>query len=297
VELNSEGFRPLTLRRDDVCSRCGAVLVAGTRALWNSSKRLVICTKSHTENVMSPDRNVGEVNEDESTPDQVTYDKGKAGGSAMAKHDHLVQAREERVMARVPRFPKVGKLLLAVYDEPQSTKVWETGAEGEIAIGRLLDSLAEKYGFLVIHDRLIPKSKANIDHIAITKSGVIVIDAKNYQGTVQVKDQSGFFSAPDPQLWVGRRNCMKLVTGMKHQVDVVKATLSKNEIDAPVVGVLAFYAASWSTYKFMRVQEEIEGVLINSKGIEPIVARPGDLSAEQIDHVTRVLALQLKSAV
>lgn len=282
------------MRRDDVCSRCGDVLLVGTKALWNPSKRLVMCVKPHSEGVLLNDQDVHEVIGDDSVPEEVAYDKGKAGGSAMAKHDHLVEAREKRVMARAP---KIGKLLLAVYGDPQSTKAWETGAEGEIAIGHLLDSLAEKYGFLVIHDRLIPRSKANIDHIAITQSGVIVIDAKNYQGTVQVKDQSGFFSTPDLQLWVGRRNCMKLVTGMKHQVEVVKAILSKYDVDVPVVGVLAFYAASWGTYKFMRVQEEVDGVLINSKGIEPIVARQGALCAEQIKHVTRILATQLKSAV
>jgi hypothetical protein len=256
-----------------------------------------MCTKAHdeiptpTESDVEHDGAVGPVTE------ELDYDKGRAGGSAIAKHENLVQAREERVMARFTKFPKVGKLLLAVYDEPPSTKAWETGAVGEIAIGRRLDSLAQTHGFLVIHDRLIPKTRANIDHIAITQSGVIVIDAKNYEGIVQVKDDSGFFSAPDPQLWVGRRNCMKLVAGMKRQVDVVKTVLNKNGVDVPVVGVLAFYAASWSTYKFMRAQEEIDGVLINSKGIETIVVRPGDLGSDQIEAITRLLATQLKPAV
>jgi len=295
--LNSEGFRPLTLRRDDVCSLCGDTLLVGTKALWNPSKRLVMCLNLHSESPLSSDQDVHVMIGEDASLNEVAYDKGKAGGSAMAKGDHLIKAREERVMSRFKKFPKIGKLVLAVSDEPQSTRAWEAGAEGEIAIGRQLDLLAEKYKFLVIHDRLIPKSKANIDHIAITQSGVIVIDAKNYQGTVQVKDQSGFFSAPDPQLWVGRRNCMKLVSGMKHQVDIVKAILSKQSIDIPVIGILAFYAADWSTYKFMRVQEEIDGVLINSKGIEPIVTRQGALNAEQIELVTRVLATQLKSAV
>ena len=222
-----------------------------------------------------------------------THERGKAGASAMAEHDRRAKKREDRVMARAPR---IGKLLLAIYDDPQSTKAWEVGAEGEIAIGRYLDSLAEKYEFLVLHDRLIPKSRANIDHIAITKSGIFVIDAKNYQGTIQIRDQSGFFSAPNPKLWVGKRNCMKLIDGMKHQVEVVKAVLSDHHIEMPVVGVLAFYLADWGTYKFMRKQEVIDGVLINSKGIEPIVSKLGTHLPEELKMVSRLLAGALKVA-
>ena len=39
-----------------------------------------------------------------------------------------------------------------------------------------------------------PGSRANIDHVAITRSGVFVIDAKNYTGKVQKIDKGGWFS-------------------------------------------------------------------------------------------------------
>lgn len=225
-------------------------------------------------------------------PDSEGYNKGKAGGSAQTKHDHLVAAREKRVTTK---FPRIGKFLLAVSDEPQSTKAWAVGAIGEVAVGGNLDSLAEKYKFFVLHDRSIPKSRANIDHIAITQSGVIVIDAKNYRGTIEIKDNSGLFSKPDSQLWVGRRNCMKLVTGMKHQIEIVQQFLVKEKIEIPVIGVLAFYEATWGSYKFMRKQEVIDGVLINSIGIEPIVNQPGAVGTAQMEQVTMLLATHFKS--
>lgn len=293
MTLSSEGFRTLTLRRDGKCSNCGIELSVGVEALWNPSKRIVWCLDHQTfegEHLKHPVLR-GPVGEEVSEID--THERGKAGASAMAEHDRRAKKREDRVMARAPR---IGKLLLAIYDDPQSTKAWEVGAEGEIAIGRYLDSLAEKYEFLVLHDRLIPKSRANIDHIAITKSGIFVIDAKNYQGTIQIRDQSGFFSAPNPKLWVGKRNCMKLIDGMKHQVEVVKAVLSDHHIEMPVVGVLAFYLADWGTYKFMRKQEVIDGVLINSKGIEPIVSKLGTHLPEELKMVSRLLAGALKVA-
>lgn len=219
--------------------------------------------------------------------------QGIAGGSAKAENERRMKKREERVNAR---FPRAGKYILALTDEPQSTKAWKVGAEGEIAIGKLLDSYAVKYGFKVIHDRLIPRSRANIDHIAVTRAGIFVIDAKNYQGTIRIKDDSGFFSAPDPKLWVGSRNCMKLIDGMKRQTTIVKEILNKSSIDMPVIGVLAFYMADWETFKFMRKQEEVQGVLINSKGIEPIVSREGPYLVGEIDGVARLLASTLISA-
>lgn len=39
---------------------------------------------------------------------------------------------------------------------------------------------------LMLHDRRIPRSRANIDHIAIATSGVRVIDVKRYKGKVQI---------------------------------------------------------------------------------------------------------------
>lgn len=219
--------------------------------------------------------------------------QGIAGASARAKNEHLIKRRKERV---TKKFPRAGKYILALTNEPQSTRAWEVGAEGEVAIGKLLDSLATKYEFRVLHDRLIPKSRANIDHLAITKFGVFVIDAKNYQGVVRVQDKSGFFEKNAPELWVGKRNCMKLVAGMKRQTSIVKEILQDNSIEFPVVGVLAFYAADWGTFKFLRTQLEVDGVLINSKGIEAIVSREGSRSAQEVDAVTHCLATELISA-
>jgi len=211
----------------------------------------------------------------------------------MAENERRVKKREERV---TKRFPRAGKYILALTDEPQSTKAWKIGAEGEVAIGKLLDSLAVKYGFRVLHDRLIPKTRANIDHLAITKFGVFVIDAKNYQGVVRIKDNSGFFEKSAPELWVGKRNCMKIVAGVKKQTSIVKRILEDDSIECPVVGVLAFYAADWETFRFLRAQLEVDGVLINSKGIEAILSREGMLSTEEMDAATYSLATKLVPA-
>lgn len=43
------------------------------------------------------------------------------------------------------------------------------------------------------HDRRIPPTRANIDHIVIAPTGVYVIDAKNYTGRAQLSIKGGIF--------------------------------------------------------------------------------------------------------
>ena len=63
------------------------------------------------------------------------------------------------------------------------------GAEGERLTGRVLDKLD---GYVVLHDRKIPGSAANIDHVAIGPGGVFVVGSKNYKGEVTVKGDDLF---------------------------------------------------------------------------------------------------------
>ena len=286
-----QDWKQLNLRRGGVCVTCKLSLQAGTTALWSRSQRIVSCTV-HSPTTDSTLENV-ELEAVTPTKLEMTISQGNAGGSARVENERRIKRRKKRV---TKRFPRAGKLILAFTDEPQSTRAWEVGAEGEVAFGKELDSLAIKYGFRVLHDRLIPRSRANIDHLAITKYGVFVIDAKNYQGVVRVKDSSSFFEKSAPELWVGKRNCMKLVAGVKNQISIVNEVLQGNSLMFPVVGVLAFNAAKWETFKILRSQLEVDGVLINSKGIEAIVSREGSLSTQEMDAATQCLATKLVSA-
>lgn len=293
MAISNQDWKRLKLRRDGVCATCGIPLLTGNLALWSPTQRRVACVDHPQQGIVIVEKE--KTHTEVVVPKELKTPIGKsiAGGSAMAENERRVKKREERV---TKRFPKAGKYILALTDEPQSTKAWKVGAEGEVAIGKLLDSLAIKYGFRVLHDRLIPKTRANIDHLAITKFGVFVIDAKNYQGVVRIRDNSGFFEKSAPELWVGKRNCTKIVSGVKKQTSIVMNILKDDSIEIPVVGVLAFYSANWETFKFLRTQLEVDGVLINSKGIEAILSRDGVLSADEMDAATYSLAIKLVSA-
>jgi Nuclease-related domain len=119
------------------------------------------------------------------------------------------------------RHPRLGKLILAVSDEPQAERSWGKGAVGEEALGAKLNKLASERR-VMLHDRRIPGSRANIDHIAVTPGGVLVIDAKRYSGAVEKRNVGGIFRS-DIRLYVGRREYTKLLHGSEDQAEVVGA--------------------------------------------------------------------------
>jgi Nuclease-related domain len=92
--------------------------------------------------------------------------------------------------------------------------------------------------------------RANIDHIAITRTGIYAIDAKKYAGKVQCVDKGGWFST-DWRLYVGRRDCTKLVLGMAKQVDAIRTAMGQpliEEFDLKVHPALCFVDSEWGLF-------------------------------------------------
>ncbi len=70
----------------------------------------------------------------------------------------------------------------------RSAALWEQGAQGEQAVAGALAGLPQ--GWIALHDLAWPgRPKANIDHVVIGPGGVFVVDAKNWSGGVEVRDQ------------------------------------------------------------------------------------------------------------
>ena len=62
---------------------------------------------------------------------------------------------------------------------------WQRGAFGEERTARLLAALPGRY--VVLHDRRVPGSRANIDHLVIGPTGVWVVDTKVYRASLEVR--------------------------------------------------------------------------------------------------------------
>jgi hypothetical protein len=93
----------------------------------------------------------------------------------------------------------------------------------------------------VLHDRCIPGTRANIDHIAVTPTGVFVIDAKKYRGRPHLNVEGGILRPRVEKLLVGNRDCSRVLEGVIKQVDVVRDL----GCDVPLHGVLCFVEADW----------------------------------------------------
>lgn len=162
-------------------------------------------------------------------------DSGTAGGSARREHDRRRAAREQRVLAKHPR---IGRAALALGGQPGHERAWARGAEGEETVAR---SLQKRCGdeVVLLHDRRIPGSRANIDHLAIAPSGVWVIDTKRYSGKVAV-------SRPllgKAKLTIAGRDRSTLADGLTGQVELVAHAVAEITPGVSVHGALCFVDA------------------------------------------------------
>lgn len=174
-------------------------------------------------------------------------------------------------------------------DEPQPTTAWDQGAIGEEALGQGLNKLSSE-NVRVLHDRRIPGTRANIDHIAVTPSGIYVIDAKKYKGRPSLKIEGGILRPRVEKLLVGTRDQTKLVDGVLTQVDVVRAIVG----DAiPVTGVLCFIEADWPLIGGTFTTRGVE--VLWPRRLYPRLAAGGPL-AWRVDDLQHELASALPPA-
>ncbi|HEU6443737.1 MAG TPA: nuclease-related domain-containing protein [Gaiellaceae bacterium] len=181
--------------------------------------------------------------------------------------------------------------------EPQPTVAWAQGARGERLLGEYLETLHDGETVIVLHDRHTPGSRANVDHIAVTRSGgVWAIDAKNYTGKVQRIDKGGWLST-DERLYVGRRDCSKLVAGMARQVDPIKRAIGEpvmQELDVTVRAALCFVDAEWSLFA---KPFALDGVWIGwAKALGAPLQAEGALAPEHVRLLARRVADALPPA-
>lgn len=218
----------MRLRYAGVCRLCGTDLPAKADAIYErgtKTVRCVECAPAVTTSVVAP-----------SQPGPVPS-PSIAGSSARREYERRKAKDEQRLRQK---WGRLGGVAVALSDERQSTKAWAIGAVGEERLGARLDACASP-SLAVLHDRRIPGSRANIDHLAITPSGIWVVDAKRYTGRPQLKIEGGILRPRVETLLVGRRNCTKIVDGVLKQVDVVRGIVD----DVPVTGALCFVDADW----------------------------------------------------
>jgi len=278
-------LKKLRLRYAGTCVVCGAALAQGAPALYDKASKTVRCVVCPNVAALAPIvaessavDPVAELVHDERT----SIDFGAAGASAQREHDRRAAKREERVKERFGR--RFGGLLLAVVDEPQSTRAWALGALGE---RKLAEALADVSDIVVLHDRKVPGTRGNIDHLVIAPGGLFVVDAKRYKGRLQIRDKGGLFRT-DKRLYVGGRDCSHLADNMGWQVKAVETLLESVDCKVAITPVLCFLEVEWP---LLFAPESFHGVRLESpRSLRKLVTRTQILDAGEIDKLAHVLA-------
>jgi hypothetical protein len=223
----------MKLRYAGVYRLCGMELPAKQEVVYERATKTVRCVECLTDAVVAEG-----VSGAEPAPVEATLEEaGVPGSSARREYERRKAKDEERLRQK---WGRLGGIAVVLSDEKQSTKAWATGAVGEERLGARLDALVSE-SIAVLHDRRIPGSKANIDHIAITAAGIWVIDAKRYKGRPELRIEGGILRPRVEKVLVGRRDCTKLVDGVLRQVDLVRELVG----NIPVTGALCFIEADW----------------------------------------------------
>lgn len=266
---NEPGLRTIRVRYEGACVVCGTVLPAGATARWHRPTKTLRCVECP-----SPEP---------STPEAAPVDVGVAGASAQREYDRRQAKRESAVRERFGR--RLGTLIVAATPVPQSTLAWRQGARGETALAK---GLADVPGIRVLHDRRVPRTRGNIDHLVVAPAGVFVIDAKHLTGRIEIRDVGPFFRR-EPRLYVGGRDRSYLAEGMGWQVDAVRGVLdSVARSELAVHPVLCFVDGDWP---LLFPPDSFAGVRLESpRSLRRLILDGSALKAEEIDTVAGTLA-------
>ena len=280
--------RFLRLRYPARCAVCEAPVEARTQAWWFAATKEVVCT-SCTPTALAND---GQTVESATSPaaEAGLISEGVAGGSAAREYRRRHDRREQHIRTA---HPKLGGLILAATGDPHSTVAWGRGAIGEQQLGARLTALAHER-LVILHDRRLPGSRANLDHLAIAASGVYVIDSKRYSGRVEKRNHGNIFRA-DHRLYVGKRDCTKLVHGAENQAQAVREALSpRGHADVPVRPVVCFIDSDWGIFASPLMFGTV--VVTWPKSLYAILNSDGDTDTASIQTVAHTIAAAFPAA-
>ena len=154
---------------------------------------------------------------------------------------------------------------------------------GEPKVGPMLEKLA---GGRVV----VLRGRADIDHLAIGRAGVFVIDMKRDSGRIGVERRGGLLRPRTSHLVVGGRDRTTLVDGVLAQAATVRALL---DASVPVRPVLCFVDGDWP----LRARLEVRGVpILWPRRVAKLCRGHGPLAAERVQAVADGLAARLPIA-
>jgi hypothetical protein len=179
-----------------------------------------------------------------------------------------------RMLWLVVPFVAVPSTLIAMVVLSGPTLAWRTGALGEERTAELLRPLGAQ-GFRVIHDRLIPGSRANIDHIVVGPPGVFVVETKSYTGKLRVRGR---------EIWIAGQRKTDILAQVRREADAVAAIVAPG----PVTPLICIHRADlgWSKIEVqgVRIVTPRELVKVLRKAAAVLAANEVAALAKRIDR-------------
>jgi len=269
-EVEPKPARQLRLRYPATCASCGISLSPGTEAIWNSADKTATCL------ACAPGREI---------------EPGVAGASAAAEGERRANRKVDRVRREYGDYAAVVAEAMAAQE---AAATWGKGSKGESALARYI---AKEVGDSIIslHDRLIPGTRGNIDHLFVAPTGVWVVDAKAYKGKV-VQREVGPIWRRETELVIGGRNRTSLAAGVMRQVEAVKA-VRNSDPEFQGTGILPALCLVESEWGLLDFPFLVGKVLVTHPGaLKKELRKKGTVPREKMERIARVLDLSLPPA-
>lgn len=200
------------------CSACTKPLARGVDAFYIRAAKAMVCVECTQLEV------------------QLGLGVNTPGAGAERIADAAGRRHAERLLAA---YPMLGDRLLENAKPSSSAQAWVRGADGERIVGKALDALVKQGRLEVLHDRVVPGTYANFDHIVIGPRRITVIDAKHYRGAmIRIRKVGG-----TRDLYVDGKPAGHLIDGVRTQQAKLSAVLGP-EFEEVVEASLAFVGAN-----------------------------------------------------
>lgn len=275
-------IKVMRLRYSGTCL-CGRSVAKGERAGYDTVSHKVMCP------ICLERRGIA------TGPPAQAPDSGTAGGSLMRTHERRAARREARVRER---FPRLGGFLLAVTPEPSSTAAFRKGAEGEEkAARRIIDASGPDVEFLLNRRLGVGRRDGDIDMVAISAAGVLVVDVKHYKDAkVEVRRSGGLFSPSVERLYVSGRDKSAWLAGLHRQREAVVAALGDLALPdtLPISSALCFVDGALPMFDRLTIADvRIYGSRELGRRLRTAI---GPVDADLRRRITRQLGTQLPPA-
>jgi hypothetical protein len=262
--------RKLRLRYPGSCASCGLALSKGTEAMWDAATKTVTCLACAPGSIV---------------------DSGAPGASAAAEGTRRADRKVDEVRRKYGDHAAEVAREMADRD---AAATWGKGSEGE---SWLAGYIAREVGdhVIALHDRLIPGTRGNIDHIFVAPTGVWVVDAKAYKGRL-VRGEIGPLWRRDHELYIRGRNRTPLAEGVVRQVDAVNAAMRADESlrGTDLHAALCLVESEWNLLDF---PFQVGNVWVIYPGaLKKRLRKSGPVSRETMERIARRLDLSLPPA-